>query len=344
VNGEEEFHPGRSFVSEGALTGIGSLPFEDADQAVAFVAEHSPEIPFWPQLLVSDTVGALVAQVLPSLGHSEPGAAGWHLDQVDLARLRESAVAGTNLLGASQVPGLHAFLRAGAEGAFPMARAVKGQVTGPLTLAWLLRVNGVRAIEVEALVELLAQLVLRHAVAQIEALRALGHPVIIFVDEPALRLVADHRHASADLALLRGVCAAIKSAGATVGLHCCALVDLGQLCATEADIVSFDAVEGMAVPIEDRATLEYWSAGGTLAFGLVRSEGDGPPATTEALFARWLAAGSYLGDVSDLAQRTLVTATCGLALQTPAWARSSFVQASELGSLIRRVARGPGDR
>jgi hypothetical protein len=341
VNGEAELRPGRSFIPRGAVTGIGSLPFEDADQAVAFVAQHSPEIPFWPQLLVSDMVGALVAQVLPPLGHSEPGAVGWHLDEVDVGRLRESAVAGTNLLGTAQVPGFHAFLRAAADGAFPRARALKGQVTGPLTLAWLLRVNGVRAIEVEALVELLAQLVVRHALAQIEALRARGRPVIIFLDEPALRLVADDRHASADIALLRGVCAAIRSAGATVGLHCCALVDLGQLCAIEPDIVSFDAVEGMAVPIADRATLEYWSAGGILAFGLVSAEGGGPPATTEALFARWLAAGSYLGDVSDLAQRTLVTATCGLALQTPAWAQSSFAQAGQIGSLIRRVARAP---
>ena len=33
-------------LSPGCVTGVGSLPFLDADQAVEFVAEHCPELPF----------------------------------------------------------------------------------------------------------------------------------------------------------------------------------------------------------------------------------------------------------------------------------------------------------
>ena len=38
------FNPG------GLATGIGSLPFIDADEAVRFVRNHFPVIPHWPQM------------------------------------------------------------------------------------------------------------------------------------------------------------------------------------------------------------------------------------------------------------------------------------------------------
>ena len=40
----------RAGFSPGCVTGVGSLPFIDADEAVEFVAQYSPELPFWPQL------------------------------------------------------------------------------------------------------------------------------------------------------------------------------------------------------------------------------------------------------------------------------------------------------
>ena len=40
----------RDGLSPGCVTGVGSLPFTDADEAVEFVAKYSPELPFWPQL------------------------------------------------------------------------------------------------------------------------------------------------------------------------------------------------------------------------------------------------------------------------------------------------------
>lgn len=40
----------RELLPQGQVTGIGSLPHRDAEEAVRFVAEQSPAIPFWPQL------------------------------------------------------------------------------------------------------------------------------------------------------------------------------------------------------------------------------------------------------------------------------------------------------
>ena len=45
----------RAGLDPGCVTGVGSLPFVDADLAVEFVAEFSPELPFWPQLPLGRT-------------------------------------------------------------------------------------------------------------------------------------------------------------------------------------------------------------------------------------------------------------------------------------------------
>ena len=82
------------------------------------------------------------------------------------------------------------------------------------------------------------------------------------------------------------------------------------------------------------------AANGTLAFGLIPPQEDHPVASTGELFARWLLSGSHLGDLARLAAHTMITATCGLGLQTPTAAAASFRQAAALSELVRQVARG----
>ena len=54
--------PRPPFVAAGRVTGIGSLPFTDPEAGVRFVAEHSPEIPFWPQLPRRSEDEGMIAQ------------------------------------------------------------------------------------------------------------------------------------------------------------------------------------------------------------------------------------------------------------------------------------------
>ena len=51
----------------GCVTGVGSLPFVDADEAVEFVAEFSPELPFWPQLPMRAAGEGVIAQGMGAL-------------------------------------------------------------------------------------------------------------------------------------------------------------------------------------------------------------------------------------------------------------------------------------
>jgi len=335
-----------AFVPGGAFTGIGSLPFEDPQEAVSFVADLSPQIPFWPQLPAGDMVGAVFGHASPAFSPvllGRPAAAGYELSEERLAQLRVAAADPPSPLTETQAPGLSAFHRAARRGAFARAQAVKGQVTGPLTLACLLRVAGSSGIARRDVVSVLAALVVKQATWQIQQLRYLHRPVLMFVDEPALGITADHPDARAHASVLRGICGAIRAAGGIAGLHCCTLAWLGQLSGVQPDIISFDALGGMTAPIDDETTRGFWSADGIMAFGLIPPQQTEPVPSTRQLFARWVLAGASVGDdVAALAGRTMVTATCGLALQSPAAAEASFRQAANLSSLIAIVAAAGG--
>ncbi len=62
----------------GAVTGIGSLPFTSPAEAVQAVAEHCPEVPFWPQLPQLSVEEGVIGQGLGVLADLvEPRAEGY---------------------------------------------------------------------------------------------------------------------------------------------------------------------------------------------------------------------------------------------------------------------------
>ena len=77
---------------------------------------------------------------------------------------------------------------------------------------------------------------------------------------------------------------------------------------------------------------------GYLAYGLAPT---GSTVTTvESMEARWYALASMLGPPSVVATQSLVTATCGLGLSTPAEAANSFALARRLAQSLRPCAAG----
>ena len=51
----------------GLATGIGSLPYKDADEAVDLIFRSCPQIPFWPQLPKKDLREGMVIQFMENL-------------------------------------------------------------------------------------------------------------------------------------------------------------------------------------------------------------------------------------------------------------------------------------
>jgi methionine synthase II (cobalamin-independent) len=321
----------------GVATGIGSWPGDDAREAAAVVVGELPQLPHLVELpgrgIGTDMIGRAAALLvdLPldtsTTGYrvaQRPGpvtrAARDHLAR-DLDALEE----------AWEVAG-----RRGTD------QPVKVQAVGPLTLASQVELfGGHRALTdpgaLRDLAESLTEGVRAH-VAEVE--RRLGSPVLVQFDEPALRSVLDGSLTGVSilqapralpepeaLAVLQD---AIGSVGVPVLVHCCAASPPVELLRRSgAKAVGLDLSVLRAADLDGVG--ELLEDGLTLALGLV------PTAAPERI-PGWRDLARPAVTLVDrlgfprttLADRIVVTPTCGLAEAGAKWSRQSLRAASEV--------------
>ncbi|WP_406697897.1 hypothetical protein V5E97_03500 [Singulisphaera sp. Ch08] len=332
--------PFRGCLPPGCVTGVGSLPFLDADEAVEFVAQQCPELPFWPQLPRRTAGEGVIVQGLGRLiKYLEPAHRPycWSVRPGAGPAFEAALDDGEAGLSPETAAGFFALERAIGSGRFPAARAVKTQLEGPATLARCLFLDGTPMSRIHGWLERLAGFLERQAAWQVRRLRNLGLPVILMLDEPALSLIDDSGHSASTVATtLRCVLDAARLEGAAVGIHCCAPLPSSAFAGLGLDLLSFDAHLSVADDGFFDLAHDILNGGGSLAFGLAPT---GPSSmTAESMETRWLALASLLGDPHDVAARTVVTATCGLGLSTRAETFKSFTLARRTGDAIRSHA------
>jgi hypothetical protein len=176
---------------------------------------------------------------------------------------------------------------------------------------------------------------------QIERLSVFGLPVFMFLDEPALCLedaaplgISLDRRLSALSAILQDV----RSRGAFGGLHCCADRPFDRMCAAMPDILSFDAHHGLEQFFSNKQALDFLARGGWVAYGMIPTSKDLGSVQPTSIFGRWLTCASMARDPQSLAQRAIITATCGLGLLPASSVRQSFHLTRGFGKLIRQLA------
>lgn len=292
---------GRRWMPEGAVTGIGSLPIADPLEAIDFVSATCPELPFCPQ---------------------PPG----DLREVTLA---EQFGPQDNARAAAPL-----FVDAVLRGGFPRAKALKTQLTGPITLAGLM---GTRRgdDDTAALLATLASAVAQKAAEEVRVLAAAGLPVLVYVDEPALVIVEPTRAAGV-FALVEEVLSSIRSAGGRAGVHCCAALAPGLPGRLGSEIVSYDATPDCVPGPSDLHV--FGDTERLVSFGLVGVSAPSPG--PGVAFSRWLAAASSVADPRELARRTIVTPSCGLGGSSTAEAEQAFRTSAEVSVLVASVAQG----
>ena len=333
------------FLPPGAVTGIGSLPFRNPHTAVQCVARTCPLIPFWPELpqhslgarCVEQTFSAFADLVRPRLTGSGYEVAPGQLT-VLLERLEQAPVG----LEPARSAGFFVFEQAMAAGLFAQAVACKGQLLGPLTLAWQLFAEGLPLVAQPVYRAAIGRYLGRLAQWQIDRLAQWGKPVLFFLDEPGLALVSSPSNTTNDepIAVLHDVLAMLRRPGVLLGVHTCAHLAQGSgliaaLCQAHPEIISFDAYQGLEVFCTDPAAQDFLRAGGRVAFGLVPTWQRVDQLDPNTLFARWLDTVRGILPIDALARQTLITATCGLGLLPDAAVASSFDLAHQLA---RRVA------
>jgi hypothetical protein len=338
------------FCGDAAVTGVGSLPFVDAARAIEFVARCAPEVPFWPQLrrlspreaMIPQLLGPAFKHVVAVRGEYAYQVAPDRLDRFVAALGREDAK-----LEPANAAGFYAFVGALERGVFPHARAVKGQVLGPVTSACVLESEGRRWVENVELRGAVADHVVRMANWQADTLLGAVPSVVLVLDEAYLgaALRAHPTLHSALVDLLRCVVLRIRRPGLLVGLHCCDALPLSVLNRIAPDLFSFDAHHGSEAFAIDVDARRYVADGGHVAWGWVPTRDDLTHVASDAVAERWwnvaqrLAFGS--GDAVDIERircRSLVTASCGLAGSSEATCARSFALAREISQgFVRRM-------
>ena len=329
-----------TFHLTGAVTGIGSVPYKSPSEAVDFVEEVSPEIPFWPKPVQGFPCSNMVEQLVqPFKELLQTGTVpGYFVREGKLDELVEFLVSGEVGLKPETAAGFFAFEEALEAGRFASAIALKGQTTGPLTLSMNLYHGDRSFMEVPELRGAISSYVSRTALWQVERLQRWGKPVILFVNEPYLAAIKESQ-AEGAIALLDTVLSAVKSAGAFVGVHSCAAPPVFKILEEAApDLVSFDASQDLEKFLKDEAAQEYVRAGGKVAFGFSPMRTSNKNLNVMPHYLRWVMSVPKEVSTRELARNSLVTVTCGLSGVDQDDARRTFALAHQFGDRLKRLA------
>ena len=327
----------QSLQPEGRAVLIGSLPIDDHQEAFSLVCEHTPDIPLWVQLPVNKKEGMMVQFLsgLPGLTAKDDDffidsegetfdaeLLDFYEDYMSVVEEKKDLNDSRFVLRPDTADGFFIFLnRIGDRSPAPFA--VKGQITGPFTLATGIKDQNGRAVFYndqirDAVVKLLAQ----KARWQVTQLRQFDLPVVLFFDEPALAGFGSSAFISIspeDVSnCFEETIAAVHEAGGLAGIHVCSNTEWPLILDSSADIVSFDAYsyfdKFLLYPDQIRAFIDR---GGMVAWGIIptlRGE-DIDRETTGSLVSKWIAQFETLAelgiDKTKLFAQTFITPSCG---------------------------------
>lgn len=314
---------------KGLATGIGSLPYRDAEAALDLIFKYTPKAPFWPQLPKRGACEGMVAQFSQNLPGLQLKDGSVYLDasapESGLEVFYEKIISGDNAYFAITpdfAPGIYAYRdrlrRTGAKG----VEFVKGHITGPFTFAAAVTDDkGTALLHNEIMMQAVVKGLAGKAKWQIEFLKEFGRQAIIFVDEPYLGCFGSAYTPitrETAVAVLNELCSDIKAHGALTGVHCCGNTDWSIL--TEAagvDIISFDAFNFLdRIVLYAAEVSAFLDRGGILCWGIVPTREFTGAETPESLIEK-IESGverfSRKGvDAAGIIERLMISPSCGL--------------------------------
>lgn len=330
-------------------TALGSLPFVDPTEACQVMLQFFPDIPAWPQLPRRTFLENMYVQFSEGL----PGAVvGDERIFVDLAQVDEDLEAFyTAYLGGSvdagaispaYAAGLARFLEM--QKTLAGCAAVKGQVTGPISLGLQVTDQNRRPILYD---EVLSDALVKHLALKVawqeRGLRMLCHQTIVFLDEPYLSSIGSAYVALREDHVMACLAEVLEGIGGLRGLHCCGNTDWGLLLNLPIDIVSFDAYN-FALPfsIYSDSLKAFLQRGGIIAWGIVPNTAERLAAESTASLVRRLAEAMDLLVAKgiareDLVRHSLVTPSCGLGTLSPENAAAVCAQTAAVSLQLRSL-------
>ncbi len=331
-------------------TAVGSLPHKDPKEACQLVWQYCADIPVWPQLprrSYYENMYVQFAERFPGLTVDVGKEKAWvdraraddELEALYLAYLEDDVDAWG--VGHEYAAGLHAFFSE--KEILSKAVAVKGQVTGPISMGLQVTDQDLRPILYD---EILADALAKHlrlkASWMEQQLRRVHSTVIVSVDEPYMSAFG-----SAFISLSREqVITALEEVFAGLsclkGVHCCGNTDWSVLLETSVQVLSFDAYNyAESISLYPEAVQAFLQRGGIIAWGIIpMDEGAIAAATVDGLLDRLEQAWGLLTakgiPQDDVVASCLVTPSCGLAPISPAMAARALELTAQLSEAVRQ--------
>jgi len=257
---------------------IGSMPHTDPQAASSDIIHYLKDIPAWPQLprrSFLENMYVQFSQGFPGVVVKENRI---YVDRSqDLAKPLEALYAAYLENNIDKYPvspdyaaGLHSFLAL--KNLSP--RAVKGQITGPVTWGLTVTDENKRAIIYDdVLGDAVAKLLRLKASWQEKKLSQISKNTIIFVDEPymaAFGSVGVQLSKERIISLLEEVLGGISR---LKGVHCCGNTDWSVLLDTSVDIVSTDTYNyAQSLSLYPAEVKKFLDRGGTIAWGIIPND------------------------------------------------------------------------
>ncbi len=236
-----------------ATTHIGSLPFTEVEEALAF--SFNFDIPAWPQLPKYKEEGMLwqfvrtfpgfdlqKERILTDTSKFEEGMLKLYEDYVAIIEEGKLEILETQLdRGFSK--SFFVFIDRAKQSNYSI---LKGQITGPFTLGISLKIETEEALIFrEDLRDLLVKYLTIQALAQVYNLKKAAQTVILFFDEPGLSGFGSSAYITLSkeivLGMLGEIISILKSHGCLTGIHVCANTSWDILFDCGVDIINFDS-------------------------------------------------------------------------------------------------------
>ncbi|MFQ5825714.1 MAG: methionine synthase [Dehalococcoidia bacterium] len=328
-------------------TAIGTMPHTDPQQACSLVISRLGDIPAWPQLPKLSSLESMQAQFTLKLPGAVMEGDRIYIDlnqDIDeplrklLSDYEEKAI-DSYAPGPNSAAGLHAFLAADVG----TPRAVKGQITGPISCGLSITDQERRPIIYHDIIaDALAKHLRLQAAWQEAKLKALCPRTIIFVDEPYLSTLGSpfvslsREQVTGFIEEVLGGIEGIK------GIHCCGNTDWSLLLETSIDVLSFDAYEyAQPLSLYPQEIKAFLDRGGIIAWGIVPNNEQNlareTPASLKDRLEETMALPSRKGiPFPQLVSQGMVTPSCGLASLSPEAAVRALEVTAELSQKMRQ--------
>jgi hypothetical protein len=325
-------------------TGIGSMPFANAEQAVDVSLSKAGEAPFWPQLpklAFFEKMEVQYSEGIPAIvidrenGRMYFDTAGDYYDK--LAAFYEAYLAAMDPETGNGNCASMAITSEFSKGIYALEKRllsserklpfVKVQTTGPCSFALTIVDENKRAIYYnEEFRDVVIKGLAMKCRWQIQKFQPFAQKVICFVDEPILSAFGSSTYVSLKrddiVAHLAEMVAAIHADRALAGVHCCGNTEWSILVDAAVDIINFDAYGyGETVAMYPDAIRKHLERGGMLAYGVVptskaiREENVGSLEDRLERLMDQLA--SKRIDRQLIVEQALVTPSCGTGLMEP---------------------------